>query len=312
MIEVSHLTKQYENTKAIDDISFEVRKGEIVGFLGPNGAGKTTTMRILTCFMPATTGTAKIAGYDTFENSFEVKRRVGYLPETPPLYPEMTVSGYLDYVAALKSVPSGNVKQARERVIEKCYLGEVRQRIIGHLSKGYRQRVGLAQALIHEPEVLILDEPTVGLDPKQIIDIRKLIKEFGGAHTIILSTHILPEVTQTCEKVIIIHEGKIVATDSHQQLISQLRKTNKIHLKLKSTTGADQLLKVIPGVINVSVEDNKNGVFLVETKVDPAIQEEIAKAVVNKNLGLLEMRLNEVSLEDVFLKLTTEDQTQEG
>lgn len=308
MIEVRNLTKQYEKVKAIDDISFDVKKGEIVGFLGPNGAGKTTTMRILTCFMPATSGTAKIAGYDIFEHSLDVKRRVGYLPETPPLYPEMTVSAYLDYVSVLKGVSSVQKRAAVGRAIEKCHLGEVRKRIIGHLSKGYRQRVGLAQALIHDPQVLILDEPTIGLDPKQIIDIRKLIKELGGAHTVILSTHILPEVTQICEKVIIINEGKIVAIDTYDQLTSQLRKTNKIEIRLKKLDGVDKVLKSIKGVLDISIFDPQRGGVRVEANIDDHVQEEIAKAMVHHNMGLLEMKVMDVSLEDVFLKLTTEEQ----
>lgn len=306
MIEVRNLTKQYENVTAVDNISFDIQKGEIVGFLGPNGAGKTTTMRMLTCFMPATSGTAKIAGYDIFENPLEIKKRVGYMPETPPLYPEMTVSSYLDYAATLKGVASSNKKAALTRVIEKCHLTSVQNRIIGNLSKGFRQRVGLAQALVHDPEVLILDEPTVGLDPKQIIDIRQLIKELGKEHTVILSTHILPEVTQTCQKVIIINEGKIVAIDTYDELSAQLRKTNKIELRLKKTAGIEKMLSPIDGVLNVTLSDQGAGWVDVETKVDENIQSEISRAVVKGDFGLLEMKLTDVTLEDIFLKLTTE------
>ncbi|MBI3019000.1 MAG: ABC transporter ATP-binding protein [Deltaproteobacteria bacterium] len=244
-------TKQYENTCAINHVSFEVERGEIVGLLGPNGAGKTTTMRILTGFMPATSGTAEVCGFDVFEAPYEVKKRIGYLPELPPLYPEMTVQEYLSYVATLKAIRKDQKYQAVSRVVEKCHLGDVQKRMIGHLSKGYQQRVGLAQALVHDPQVLVLDEPTIGLDPKQILEIRSLIKELAGGHTVILSTHILPEVTQMCRRIIIINEGKIVAVDTYAQLSAQLRKTDKVELQLKNPQGAMEKLKTIPGVIQV-------------------------------------------------------------
>ncbi len=307
MISVKNLTKQYENVRAIDSISFEVERGEIVGFLGPNGAGKTTTMRILTGFMPATSGTAEVCGYDVFEESYEVKKRIGYLPEVPPLYPEMTVQEYLTYVAALKAIPKDQKSQAVSRVVERCRLGEVQKRLIGHLSKGYKQRVGLAQALVHDPKVLVLDEPTVGLDPKQIIEIRSLIKELAGGHTVILSTHILPEVTQMCRRIIIINEGKIAAVDTYDQLTTQLRKTDKIELQLRNSQGALEKLKSISGVIQVVRDDQRQGAFLVECHVDDHVRDEISKVVVQNNMGLLEMKRKDVSLEDVFLKLTTEE-----
>ena len=307
MIRVKNLTKQYENVRAIDNISFEVDRGEIVGFLGPNGAGKTTTMRILTGFMPATSGTAEVCGYDVFENSYEVKRRIGYLPEVPPLYPEMTVQEYLSYVATLKAIPKDQKLQAVSRVVERCRLGDVQKRLIGHLSKGYQQRVGLAQALVHDPKVLVLDEPTIGLDPKQIIEIRSLIKELAGGHTVILSTHILPEVTQMCRRIVIINEGKIVAVDTYDQLSAQLRKTDKVELQLRNPQGALEKLKTIPGVIQVLRDDQRQGAFLIECHVDDHVRDEISRVVVQNNMGLLEMRLKEVSLEDVFLKLTTEE-----
>src|SRR5215470_14006585 len=218
MIKVEGLTKRYARTVAVDDISFEVQKGQIVGFLGPNGAGKTTTMRVLTCFLPPTSGTANVAGFDVIEKPIEVKKRIGYLPETPPLYPEMEVIEYLNFVGRIKGVPKANLSKRIDEVMEKCAVTDVRAREIGKLSKGYRQRVGLAQAILHNPDVLILDEPTAGLDPHQIIETRDLIKGLAGNHTIILSTHILPEVEATCERVIIISKGRLVATDSVSNL----------------------------------------------------------------------------------------------
>lgn len=306
MISVKNLTKQYENITAVNRISFDVKKGEIVGFLGPNGAGKTTTMRILTCFMPATLGTASIAGFDVFEDSYEVKRRIGYLPEVPPVYPEMTVRDYLFFVATIKALSKNVIKSAIDECIGRCNLGNVQNRLIGHLSKGYKQRVGLAQALVHKPQVLILDEPTIGLDPKQIIEIRTLIKDLAHDHTVILSTHILPEVTQTCQRIIIINEGKIVAIDTYDRLSAQLRKTDKIELKLRNFNGAMEKIRSIPGIINISKDDHKKTLFI-ETQVNDDIREEIAKIAVQNNFGLLEMKLTSFSLEDVFLKLTTEE-----
>lgn len=308
MIEVRNLTKQYGQIKAVDQISFDVHQGEIIGFLGPNGAGKTTTMRILTCFMPATSGTAKIAGFDVFEEPLEVKKRVGYLPEIPPLYSEMTVESYLDYVATIKAVPSKKRKQAVSHVIERCALGSVKNRLIGHLSKGFRQRVGLAQALVHNPQILILDEPTIGLDPKQIIEIRKLIKELSGDHTVILSTHILPEVTQLCQRIIILNQGKIVAVDTYDQLAADLRKTNKIELKLRKADSAVEKIKSIPDVLDVAMVDRDQGILRVECNLNDKVREEIAKVVVQGGHGLLEMRLIDYSLEEVFLKLTTQEE----
>jgi ABC-2 type transport system ATP-binding protein len=221
MIEVRNLTKRYGELIAIRDVSFSVAKGEILGFLGPNGAGKTTTMRILTGFMPATSGTANIDGYDVFESSFEVRKRIGYLPENPPLYLDMTVAAYLRFVARIKGVTKANLDEATDRALEVCGLTEVSHRLTGHLSKGFRQRVGLAQALIHDPPVLVLDEPTIGLDPRQIIEIRKLIRRLAGERTVILSTHILPEVAQLCEKVVILAEGRVALEDRMQNLVSR-------------------------------------------------------------------------------------------
>src|SRR3954470_17685626 len=238
MIEVVNLTKRYGRHTAVDGVSFRVNKGEILGFLGPNGAGKTTTMRILTCYLPPTEGTAKVAGFDVFEEPLEVKRRVGYLPETPPLYPDMEVSEFLDFCAKVRGVPRDRRAARIADSIEKCRVGEVRNTLIGKLSKGFRQRVGLAQAVLHNPDVLILDEPTAGLDPKQILETRRLIKELGGDHTIILSTHILPEVSQTCQRVVIINKGRVVAVDTPDNLTAKLRGSESIAVGVESRNGA--------------------------------------------------------------------------
>ena len=238
MIKVEGLTKRYARTVAVDNISFEVEKGQIVGFLGPNGAGKTTTMRVLTCFLPPTSGTANVAGFDVLENPMEVKKRIGYLPETPPLYPEMEVVEYLTFVGRLKGIPSADINRRVDEVIERCAIGDVRDKLIGKLSKGYRQRVGLAQAIIHNPDVLILDEPTSGLDPKQIIEIRELLKSLAGDHTIILSTHILSEVEHSCERVIIISQGKLVAIDSVANLTNRLRGSEAVALEVEAADGS--------------------------------------------------------------------------
>ncbi len=237
MIEVNHLTKRYGRVTAVDDVSFRVERGEILGFLGPNGAGKTTTMRILTGYMPATEGSAVVAGFDVFEQPLDAKRRTGYLPETPPLYPEMTVREYLDFVAHLKGVPSAERRPRVEAVMERTRIADMRDRHCGKLSKGYRQRVGLAQAILHNPEVLILDEPTAGLDPKQIIETRELIKELAGDHTIILSTHILPEVSQTCQRVVIINKGRVVAVDTPANLTKRLRGSEVLHVEVDAGRG---------------------------------------------------------------------------
>src|SRR5882724_3279228 len=252
VIEVDHLTKRYGNVKAVENITFEVEKGEILGFLGPNGAGKTTTMRILTCFLPATEGTARVAGFDVFDNPMAVKRHLGYLPENPPLYHELTVDSYLDFVAKIKGVDSRERKKRIEEVKDRVSVKEYSKTIIKNLSKGYRQRVGLAQALIHDPQVLILDEPTVGLDPNQIIEVRQLIKSLSGDHTIILSTHILPEVSMTCQRVVIIAKGKIAAVDTPENLTRQLQGSDRIYLE---ATGPEQgvtgKIKEIEGVLRV-------------------------------------------------------------
>lgn len=306
MIEVSHLTKMYGPRMAIDDLNFEIKKGEIVGLLGPNGAGKSTTMKILTAFMPASSGMAKVAGYDVFDQPIEVKKHVGYLPETPPVYLEMKVRDYIEYVARLQSVPKNQLKSATDLAIEKTGLGDVQGRLIGNLSKGFRQRVGLAQALVYNPQVLILDEPTVGLDPKQIIEIRNLIKGLGGDHTVILSSHILPEVTATCERIIVINKGRIVAQDTLHELTARLRNglIYSLVVKKPSDAGAEAVKKV-SGVRTVTKAGDK---LVVEISPDAAeIRDQIVAAAVQSGMGVLEFSSEKVSLEEIFLQLTTEE-----
>jgi ABC-2 type transport system ATP-binding protein len=303
MIHVEHLTKQYGNFMALQDVSFHVGKGEVVGFLGPNGAGKTTTMRILTGFIPPTNGTAQIGGHDVFFESLQARRKVGYLPETVPLYTEMTVSSYLDYMAKLRGV--GKRKEAVEAAMEAVHLSERAHTIIGKLSKGYRQRVGLAQALVHNPEVLILDEPTIGLDPKQILEVRELIRELGKDHTIILSTHILPEVSQICNRVIIINEGQTVAEDTPEHLIALIGGGERLYVDVEPASAeVAQTLRKVPGVMDV--EACRQGGYEIECATGSECRAEIARQIVSHGWGLLEMRPVGVSLEEVFLKLTTE------
>lgn len=315
MIEVEHLTKRYGRLTAVDDVTFRVERGEILGFLGPNGAGKTTTMRILTGFMPATEGKAAVAGFDVFEQPLEAKRRTGYLPEAPPLYPEMTVREYLDFVARIKRVPKAQRKARIEATMERTRITDVRDRHCGKLSKGYRQRVGLAQALLHNPEVLILDEPTAGLDPKQIIETRELIKSLAGDHTVILSTHILPEVSQTCQRVIIINKGKVVAVDTPANLTRRLRGSDVIYVQVDSA-GADAraTFERLPGVVKVIETERHDGAvgYEVETVRGHDLRRELARAVVTQGWGLLELRPTGLSLEQIFLQLTTEEAPEEG
>lgn len=309
MIEVSHLTKMYGPRTAVNHLSFEVKKGEIVGFLGPNGAGKSTTMKILTGLMPATQGKVTVAGYDVFDHSIDVKRNVGFLPETPPVYTEMTVSGYLEFAARLHQTPSASIKAAVNTAIEKTGLGDVRNRLIGNLSKGYRQRVGLAQALVHNPQVLILDEPTVGLDPKQIIDIRELIKSLAGEHTVILSSHILPEVTATCKRIIVINKGTIVAEDTIEQLTARLKKGLIYTLEVrKPLSEGIQALRQIAGVKDVSKAGPKLIVEMTQgTSNSEDIREKVVTTAVNQGMGVIEFSAERVSLEEIFLQLTTKD-----
>ena len=313
MIKVEGLTKRYGPTVAVDNISFEVEKGQIVGFLGPNGAGKTTTMRVLTCFLPPTSGKANVAGFDVLENPMEVKRRIGYLPETPPVYPEMEVVEYLRFTGQLKGIPSAEIGRKVDEVVSKCALGDVSRKLIGKLSKGYRQRVGLAQAIIHNPDVLILDEPTSGLDPKQIIEIRELLKHLSGDHTIILSTHILSEVEQSCERVIIISQGKLVAIDSVANLTNRLRGSESVALEVEAVNGAPNpsdvqgRLEQVSGVSRVVLKESKNGRlnFEVESLQGRTIRADLARTVVNSGWNLSELRAVGLSLEDIFLQLTS-------
>jgi ABC-2 type transport system ATP-binding protein len=310
VIEVQHLTKRYGPVTAVDDISFTVERGEILGFLGPNGAGKTTTMRVLTGYMPPTDGKVIVAGYDVFEKPIEAKRRTGYLPETPPLYPDMTVRDYLSFVARIKGVARGERTARVDEMMAKTRIADVANRHCGKLSKGYRQRVGLAQALMHNPDVLILDEPTAGLDPKQIIETRQLIKALAGDHSIILSTHILPEVSQTCQRVVIINRGKVVAVDTPDNLTSRLRGSETMYLQVDAA-GADaaSVLQRVSGVTRVAIADTKQQVvgYEVDSESGRDVRRELAAAVVGRGWGLLELRPMRLSLEEIFLHVTTEE-----
>ena len=308
MIQVQQVTKRYGQHTAIDRVTFSVANGEILAFLGPNGAGKTTTMRILTCFLPATEGTAKVAGFDCADQPLEVKRRIGYLPETPPLYQELTVSEYLQFVGRLHGLAGKILTTSMAREVERLDLGPVQHRLIGNLSRGYRQRVGLAQALLHDPPVLILDEPTVGLDPKQIIEIRELIKSLAGSHSVILSTHILPEATAVCQRVVIISGGRIVAEDTPDQLSARLRQSDKIALTIKrAPADAESRLRQVPGVQHVHV-NRPAGSFLLECELGQDIRENVARLAVTSDWGLLELKSISMTLEDVFLQLTRHEE----
>ena len=311
MIEVQGLTKVYGNKAAVDNLTFSVEQGEVVGFLGPNGAGKTTTMRVLSCFMPPTSGSAKVAGYDIHADSIEVRRRIGYLPEHVPLYTELTVTQYLNFVAEAKAVSRMQRRQKVGEVIERCLLHDVRGRIINTLSKGYRQRVGLAQALLGDPPVLILDEPTIGLDPKQIIEIRNLIRQMQGERTVLLSTHILPEVSVVCQRVIIINEGRIVAVDTPENLTRRLQRSTQVLLQVEGPP--DQVtgrLREMAGILRVEMKDGGGvlGRYVVETEKDCDLRRELAHVVCSSGWGLLELRPVDMSLEDVFIRLVTEEQ----
>jgi ABC-2 type transport system ATP-binding protein len=314
VIEVQHLSKRYGRVTAVDDVSFTVERGEILGFLGPNGAGKTTTMRIITGYMPASEGRAIVAGFDVFDQPIDAKRRTGYLPETPPLYPEMTVREYLDFVARIKGVPGPERKTRVNQVMDRTRITDMAARHCGKLSKGYRQRVGLAQAIIHNPEVLILDEPTAGLDPKQIIETRDLIRSLAGDHTIVLSTHILPEVSQTCQRVVIINKGRVVAIDTPENLTAQLRGSSGLYVQVDGA-GADaaETLARVPGVVKVTAVD-RHGTsvgYEIDTAGERDVRRDLAREIVGSGLGLLELRPMRISLEDIFLQLTTDEQRQE-
>ena len=314
-IEVEHLTKFYGSSRGINDVSFSVKQGEIMGFLGPNGSGKTTTMRILTCFFPQTSGAARICGYDTLRNPLEVRQRLGYLPETVPLYLDMPVFSYLRFFAEVKGVARSKRKSKVDEVIQRCGITDVAHRIIGKLSKGYRQRVGIAQALLHDPEVLILDEPTIGLDPRQIIEIRNLIKSLGVKQTVILSTHILPEVSMTCDRVIIIHEGRLVAVDTPENLIKRLQEVPTILVKAEGPAReiADAIAR-ITGVLAVKEARGSSGYdvpsFQVETRKEEFVLNDLARAIYEHGWQLKELRPVDMTLEEIFIKLVTrEEQT---
>ncbi|MGD2062472.1 MAG: ABC transporter ATP-binding protein [Nitrospirota bacterium] len=306
MIHVENLHKRYGPIEAVRDVSFHVAPGEVLGFLGPNGAGKTTTLRIITGFLPATSGRVTVGGDDIFEHPRAVKERIGYLPEVPPLYPELTVTEQLTFVARLKGVARRRRKGAVDDAIEKTGLTEVRRRLVANLSKGYRQRVGLAQALVNSPPVLILDEPTVGLDPKQIIEIRQLIQSLAGDHTVILSSHILPEVRASCQRVVIIHQGRVVATDTFDTLAARLRDTEKHRIEVARPSAALKArLAAVPGVVAVS--EAEGGALLVEMPLHGDCREAVAKSVVDGGFGLLAFEPQRLSLEEVFVQLTTEE-----
>jgi ABC-2 type transport system ATP-binding protein len=311
MIEVENLTKKYGHARGIDDVTFSVQKGEILGFLGPNGAGKTTTMRILTCFMPATSGVARVAGYDVFEDSLNVRKRIGYLPETVPLYTDMQVPSYLRFVAGLKDVPYRRIGLRVAGVMERVGLTHMAHKFIGELSKGYRQRVGLAQALINDPEVLILDEPTIGLDPKQIIEIRSLIKGLSGDRTIILSSHILPEVSAICKRIVIIDEGKIKAMDTPENLMAQLRSSDKVKARIGGPREeVVKALKAVEGVKGVEAgrEAGTTQAYTVEFINGQGKASHLARAVVDNRWELFELTPVRMSLEDIFIKIVTEEE----
>jgi ABC-2 type transport system ATP-binding protein len=314
VIEVQHLTKRYGPTTAVDDVSFRVERGEVLGFLGPNGAGKTTTMRVLTGYMPPSEGKAVVAGYDVLAQPIEAKRRTGYLPETPPLYPEMTVRDYLSFVARIKGVPRNDRKSRVNTVMERTRIADMANRHCAKLSKGYRQRVGLAQAIMHNPDVLILDEPTAGLDPKQINETRKLIKDLGGDHTVILSTHILPEVSQTCHRVVIINKGRVVAVDTPENLTARLRGSETMFVQVDAT-GADvgATLQAVPGVTQVAASETRGTVtsFEINSETGRDVRRDLAAAIVGQGWGLLELRPLRMSLEEIFLHLTTEETAHE-
>ncbi len=315
MISVENLTKRYAAKIAIEDVSFKVNNGEILGFLGPNRAGKTTTMRIIAGYMPASEGSVRVDGYEVFDNPLDVRRRIGYLPENPPLYLEMTVAGYLRFVAKIKGVAKDRLNDEVNRVMQRVNVVDVKDRIIGKLSKGYKQRVGVAQALINDPPVLILDEPTIGLDPKQIHEIRELIKELAGSHTVVLSTHILPEVEQTCHRVIIIDRGKIIAVDTPQNLRFQLQGAERVLMEIAGpAVEVISKLKATPGVLDVQKVSETDGrcKLQIDGELRKDIRSDLARTVVQSGWGLLELQSASMSLEDIFLKLTTAEEVEKA
>jgi len=309
VIEVNELTRYYGPKRAISNVSFSVKKGEILGLLGPNAAGKTTAMRILTCYMPPTSGSASVGGYDIFEQSMDVRKITGYLPENPPLYGDLVVEDYLNFVAKVKGVERDRITREVDIVVEKTSIGDVKSRVIGKLSKGFKQRVGLAQSLIDNPEVVIFDEPTVGLDPKQIIEIRELIKNLKGDHTVILSSHILPEVEQTCERVVIIADGKVVAEDTPENLKSRLRGSDRVLMELDGDEKTVQeTLKKFSDVTSVKIDQGTGKTLKVSVESNTDLRKEYAKALIEKKIGLIELYSDKVTLEDIFLELTTKEE----
>ena len=312
MIEVDHLTKYYGDFPAISDVSFTASRGEILGFLGPNGSGKTTTMRILTGFMPPTSGTARIAGYDVVTDSLEARKRIGYLPETVPLYTDMTVKSYLAFMGAIRGMDSKAVRRRIGDVIQICHLEEYYSSLIGKLSKGFRQRLGVAQAILHEPEVLILDEPTIGIDPIQVVETRQLIKNLGGDHTVILSTHILPEASMICERVIIIHEGEVIAVDRPQNLAERLEATEHILLEVLGPANAvTKALRDMPGVQDITYNESDSGevVYNITSRRNENVRADLARTVVEHGWKLMRLESVSMSLEEIFLRLTTTEES---
>ena len=310
MIELKNITKYYGDFPAVTNISFKIEKGEIVGLLGPNGAGKSTTMKMITGFMPPTSGELTVGGNDIVSQSIEARRKIGYLPETVPLYTDMTVYSYIEYMGMLRGLSKKNIKSKVDNVIEICKLEDYRNSLISKLSKGFRQRVGISQAIIHEPEVLVLDEPTIGIDPNQVVETRQLIKNLSGEHTLILSSHILPEVSSICERVLIIHEGEIAASDTIENLSSLMSGKNKIEADIIGSPQAIVTeLEKINDVKSVQFSINKSSsefsTFSIESEINSDIRSEIAKIIINNDWGLIRLQSMGMSLEDIFLQITT-------
>ena len=311
MIVAAQLTKAYGNFHAIEDVTFQIEKGQTVGFLGPNGAGKTTTMRIITGFVPPTSGTATIGGFDVVENSREARKLVGYLPETVPLYTDMSVKGYLNFTGTLRGMNSRHLRNRIDDVVDVCGLNDYYHTYVGRLSKGYRQRVGIAQAILHEPQVLILDEPTIGIDPIQVVETRQLIKDLGQENTIVLSTHILPEVSMVCDRVLIIHEGQIVAEDTPRSLAERLQGVERLAVEVQGPASqVAAVLRKVPGVVNVThSEAGDRNTFRVQLRRGADLRDEVSRAIIDNGWGLLGLQLESMSLEEIFLKLTTTEDT---